>query len=259
MIEHTDNPLIFNMEINKNKYANLAETKRVCPFCDTPNLKDILDRQGHKIWLKNKFPTVENSLMTVIIESDKHLGDVSTYSVQENREVFRFAFECWQKLLDNPQYKSVLMFKNFGPHSGGTLRHPHMQIVGLEEADGYEHISPENFEGVTLKENSVDITISTRPIMGFVEFNVIISQLEYIDHLADKVQLITQYLLNNYMNGRCDSYNLFFYKMPDSQRYICKIVPRFITSPYYIGYKIPQVNKDNRLEEIAKELKTKLD
>ncbi|WP_459606314.1 DUF4931 domain-containing protein, partial [Enterobacter hormaechei] len=77
------------MEINKNKYANLAETKRVCPFCDTPNLKDILDRQGHKIWLKNKFPTVENSLMTVIIESDKHLGDVSTYSVQENREVFR--------------------------------------------------------------------------------------------------------------------------------------------------------------------------
>ena len=95
--------------------------------------------------------------------------------------------------------------------------------------------------------------------MGFVEFNVIISQLEYIDHLADKVQLITQYLLNDYMNGRCDSYNLFFYKMPDSQRYICKIVPRFITSPYYIGYKIPQVNKDNRLEEIAKELKTKLD
>ena len=84
-----------------------------------------------------------------------------------------------------------------------------MQIVGLEEADGYEHISPENFEGVTLKENSVDITISTRPIMGFVEFNVIISQLEYIDHLADKVQLITQYLLNDYMNGRCDSYNLF--------------------------------------------------
>ena len=151
------------------------------------------------------------------------------------------------------------MFKNFGPHSGGTLRHPHMQIVGLEEADGYEHISPENFEGVTLKENSVDITISTRPIMGFVEFNVIISQLEHIDHLADKVQRITQYLLNDYMNGRCDSYNLFFYKMPDSQRYICKIVPRFITSPYYIGYKIPQVNKNNRLEEIANELKTKLD
>lgn len=258
MIEHTDNPLIFNMEINKNKYANLAETKRICPFCDTPNLKDILDIQKHKIWLKNKFPTVENSLMTVIIESDKHLGDISTYSVEENRQVFRFAFECWQKLLNDPKYQSVLMFKNFGPHSGGTLRHPHMQIIGLEDADGYEHISPENFEGVTIKHNSVDITLSTRPIMGFVEFNVIITNLANIDHLADRVQTITHYLLEDYMNGRCDSYNLFFYKMPESERYICKIVPRFITSPYFIGYKIPQVNKNNRLEEIAKELQEKL-
>lgn len=259
MIEHTDNPLIFNMEINKNKYANLAVAQKTCPFCDTENLTAILDQQNNKIWLKNKFPTIENSLMTVIIESDKHLGDISTYSVEENRQVFRFAFECWQKLLNDPLYQSVLMFKNFGPHSGGTLRHPHMQIVGLEDADGYEHISPENFEGVAIKENSVDITISTRPIMGFVEFNVIISDLEYIDHLADKVQIITRYLLEEYMNGRCDSYNLFFYKLPENHHYICKIVPRFITSPYFIGYKMPQVNKNNRLEEIAKEIKDKLD
>ena len=259
MIEHTDNPLIFNMEVNKTKYAALPANARVCPFCDTENLTDLLRTSGDKIWLKNKFPTIEKSLMTVIIESAEHLGDISTYSLAENREVFRFAFDCWQEMLESPKYKSVLMFKNFGPHSGGTLRHPHLQIVGLEEADGYEHISPENFEGVTVKKNGVEIVLSTRPIMGFVEFNVIISDLENINELADKVHGITEYLLHDYMSGRCDSYNLFFYKLPENHQYICKIVPRFITSPYYIGYKIPQVNKTNRLEEIAKELDERLD
>lgn len=45
--------------------------------------------------------------------------------------------------------------------------------------------------------------------MGFVEFNVIISELENVEKLADNVHGITSYLMTDYMNGRCDSYNLF--------------------------------------------------
>ena len=52
MIEHTDNPLIFNMEINKNKYANLAETKRVCPFAIHPISKIFWTDKGTKFGLK---------------------------------------------------------------------------------------------------------------------------------------------------------------------------------------------------------------
>ncbi len=256
MIEHTENPLIFNTAINAVKYAQAPKNSQVCPFCDTEHLTDIFRIDGHKIWLKNKFPTIEHSLMTVIIESDEHLGDISTYHLEENREIFRFAFDCWDELISSGNYRSVLMFKNFGPHSGGTLRHPHLQIVGLEEADGYEQIAAENFTGVEIHQNGVEITLSTRPIMGFVEFNVIISDLDNVEQLADHVHTITNYLVNDYMNGRCDSYNLFFHHFDN--RYICKIVPRFITSPYYIGYKIPQVNKREKLEEIAAELKEKL-
>lgn len=256
MNESNKNPLVFNTTVNGQKYATASENAQHCPFCDVDTLTGVLRTDGHKIWLKNKFPTIENSLMTVIIESDKHLGDISTYDLAENRAVFRFAFDCWDTLISDSHFRSVLMFKNFGPRSGGTLRHPHLQIVGLQDVDGYEEITADNFEGVQIHQNDVDITLSTYPIMGFVEFNVIISDLNHVEMLADQVHFITKYLLTDYMNGRCDSYNLFFYHF--NGRYICKIVPRFITSPYFIGYKIPQVNHFEKLEEIATELKKHL-
>lgn len=258
MIEHTETPLIFDTEIGaKKRVETILPQTTLCPFCDVEHLSNILRTDQNRIWLKNKFPTIEAADMTVIIESAEYLGDISTYSYQENREIFNFAFGCWNEMIESGTFKSVLMFKNFGPHSGGTLRHPHLQVVGLKEIDGYEQISPEHFTGVEIKKNGLTVTLSTRPIMGFVEFNVIISDLDNVEPLADTVHKITQYLMNDYMEGRCDSYNLFFHHF--AGQYICKIVPRFITSPYFIGYKIPQVNKQEKLEEIAAELKLKLE
>jgi len=257
MIEHTDHPLVFNAQIGSDKYKNATlPAQKICPFCHTETLIDIIRREGNKIWLQNKYPTIEKANMTVIIESEKHEGDISTYEREENREIFKFAFDSWKEMIDSGKYSSVLMFKNFGPWSGRTLAHPHLQIVGLEEVDGYEHISPEHFQGLEIKSNGVEITISTRPIMGFVEFNVIISDRQDIDAMADRVHELTHYLLTDYMGGRCDSYNLFFHHF--NGQYICKIVPRYVTSPYFIGYKIPQVNKSDRLEEIAEEVKARL-
>ncbi|MGL5448954.1 MAG: DUF4931 domain-containing protein [Lactococcus cremoris] len=257
MIKHSENPLVFNTAIGtKKRNETVVPKEKICPFCDVEHLTGILKTSDHKIWLKNKFPTLKNSMMTVIIESDEHLGDISTYSLEENRDVFSFAFDCWDEMIQSGDYQSVLMFKNFGPHSGGTLRHPHLQVVGLEETDGYAQIAKENFEGVEIKKNGLTVTLSTRPIMGFVEFNVIISDLKNVEKLADNVHEMTSYLMTDYMNGRCDSYNLFFHHFDD--KYICKIVPRFITSPYFIGYKIPQVNGIEQLEEIAAELRIRL-
>ena len=248
--------LYFLNDIGKQKPESIRNRSAACPFCDKEQLTDILATDSSIIWLKNKFPTLKNSMMTVIIESDEHLGDISTYSLEENREVFSFAFDCWDEMIQSGDYQSVLMFKNFGPHSGGTLRHPHLQVVGLEETDGYAQIAKENFEGVEIKKNGLTVTLSTRPIMGFVEFNVIISDLKNVEKLADNVHEMTSYLMTDYMNGRCDSYNLFFHHFDD--KYICKIVPRFITSPYFIGYKIPQVNGIEQLEGIAAELRIRL-
>ncbi|MDR0199540.1 MAG: DUF4931 domain-containing protein [Streptococcaceae bacterium] len=250
MIEHTDDPLIFNAAVNRQKYASHDLATDYCPFCHLEDLTDILARKEDMIWLKNKYPTIEKSLMTVLIESEEHLGDISTNAKEKNRAIFAFAFDCWTSLLDDSKYRSVLMFKNYGPRSGGTLRHPHMQIIALEEVDGYAEISTENFEGLEVVPGLV---LSERPVMGFVEFNIEIEQRNEVDQLADLTGTVTHYLTTTFMDGRCDSYNLFFYKL--GERLICKVVPRFVTSPYFIGYKIPQVQHRARLETIAKELR----
>ncbi|WP_429877890.1 DUF4931 domain-containing protein [Fictibacillus sp. NRS-1165] len=32
----------------------------------------------------------------------------------------------WKKSIQSGHYQFVIFFKNHGPYSGGTLRHPHM-------------------------------------------------------------------------------------------------------------------------------------
>lgn len=85
----------------------------------------------------------------------------------------RFALDCWQQMIDSRQYRSVLMYKNKGPLSGGSLVHPHMQIVGLEQEDGYASLTSANFEGINVwQQGRIAANISTEPIMGFFEVNV---------------------------------------------------------------------------------------
>ena len=82
---------------------------------------------------------------TVLIESADHDADLVTYEPDELHHVMRFALGCWQQMIDSQQYRSVLMYKNKGPLSGGSLVHPHMQIVGLEQEDGYAALTSANF------------------------------------------------------------------------------------------------------------------
>ena len=77
-------------------------------------------------------------------------------------------------MMNSGEYASVLFFKNHGPMSGGSLRHPHMQIIGLNEMDVNENVKLEQFEGVTIAQNEhVTFNLSVKPRMGFFEFNVI--------------------------------------------------------------------------------------
>jgi galactose-1-phosphate uridylyltransferase len=260
MITHTQDPLIFNAGVNKIKYSKNGSTNENCPFCDKTQQANVRRVQDDMVWLDNKFMTIENSLMTVLIESADHLGDVTTYSQEKNRELFRFVMACWQETIDSGKFDSVLMFKNFGPMSGGSLRHPHMQIVGLTRNDGYEDVTAENFTGLeVLKNDQLEITLSEHPIMGLAEANIMQKRgmnAEAENAFADAVQNAAKYYMNDFMGGRCESYNLFFYQIDG--RTICKIVPRFLTSPYFIGYKIPQVFTDERMQEIVQELRKAL-
>jgi galactose-1-phosphate uridylyltransferase len=251
------NVIVFQPQIARQKPETIVHRDHSCPFCDVANLKKIIQQEADRIWLVNKYRTLAKTWQTVIIETAVHEGDISTYSHEQNRAILKFALNAWQQTQASGKYRSTALYKNYGPLSGGSLSHPHLQIVGFEEADIYQQIKPENFQGMkVVADDRVELNLATEPIMGFVEFNLILRDINQIDEFADYLQLIIQYLLGDYFNGRCNSYNLFFYPAPQ-QQIIAKVVPRFIASPYFVGYKASQVNDYQRLAEISQELAAK--
>ncbi|MCF1783289.1 DUF4931 domain-containing protein [Lactobacillus mulieris] len=239
-------PLIFNTQIAKGKPSN----SDCCPFCDIENLTGIIEKQNQFIWLENKYQTLQDTYLTLIIESNKHLGDIASYSYEYNRSLIRYAVDKWLKLSASKQYRSVAMFKNFGPLSGGSLRHPHLQIVGFKKANIYSEVYSENFTGLSIKKDqNFEVNMSLQPIMGYTEYNVIISNMDKLDLFADNIKDLVSFCMSEaYYQGRCKSYNLFFYYI--DEKIICKLVPRFVTPPYYIGYRQSQRNSEANLERI---------
>ena len=141
------------------------------------------------------------------------------------------------------EYESVILFKNHGPLSGGSIRHPHQQIVGMKHADYREGFSPADFSGDKVSEQGrVSLTLADRPMIGFTELNVKIEQ-GYSDDDLDQAALFTQtavhFLLNHFHRG-CHSYNLFFYEFGGS--IYVRILPRFVVTPLYVGYKLQQIS-----------------
>lgn len=250
----TNDPLIFQLSAAKDKpqsYRKVPKKKKVCPFCDVEHLTNIYRKDGDLIWLQNKFPTLRDTKQTVLIESSDHNGDLSTYTKNHNRKLMRFALDAFNEMQVSCQYRSVVWYKNYGPHSGGSLIHPHMQIVGLEKEDGYKYIHPNNFEGETLFENAdVEVNIAQHPVQGYTEININNLNLAKTDLWADWLQSGAKYLLSVMYDGRCDSYNLFFYPRQDGG--ICaKFITRFMAPPYFVGYKLSQVNDELTLDREA--------
>ena len=246
-------PLIFDTAIAKDKPENIRHPRDACPFCDPGQLTDIIAQDADRIWLLNKFPTLQATWQTIVIESARHDGDIATYSPVENRAVFAFVLKHWQATIASGRFQSVLCYKSFGPHSGGSLRHPHMQIVGLTAVDGYANVTAANLTGYpALTVDRVQVTVSDQPIMGFVEINVA-APITAVTPFADAVQQVVQYTLNTYFHGWCDSYNLFFY--PQGDQVVAKVVPLFNVSPYYIGYRLAQADTPERMRAIAQEIR----
>lgn len=242
--------LCFNSDIGSLKPENIIHTEVKCPFCDRSKLEGILERRDDILWIKNKYPVLQDAYQTVIIETKDCYSELSQYSKEHLHTVIRFGMEKWLEMKQNKEYASVIFFKNHGPFSGGTIRHPHMQIVGLKYIDCQKRVSEESFQGLVVDRRSgVELNLTTKPKVGFTEFNVILDDLTHIDQMADYIQIIAHYLLNHF-HKKCNSYNIFFYEV--KEHIIAKIMPRFVTSPLFIGYSIPHVS--NQLEKNVKQV-----
>lgn len=242
--------LIFDSNVGQKKPENIINTAATCPFCHRDELTDILAADGPILLIKNKYPVLVDTVQTVLIETYECNSDLSLYTKEHLYKVIGFGVKKWQEMMESGEFSSVLFYKNYGPYSGGTIRHPHMQIVGLKDIDYRNNINVESLQGFIIdKKDGVELNLAQEPKNGFFEFNVRLSDLQYLNQMADYIQIVIHYLLNHF-HKNCKSYNLFFYEISD--QIFVKIMPRFVTSPLLIGYSILQVS--NRATEVVKEI-----
>ncbi len=240
--------LYFNIAIGSQKPESIRNRDTPCPFCDREHLTGIIDEKGTIMLLKNKYPVLKETFQTVLIETDQCDSELSLYPKDHMYTLLEFAITHWQRMIDSGEYRSVLLFKNHGPNSGGTIAHPHMQIVGLRHLDQLAHVSEDHFQGIVIEQDvGVEFNLSTLPRMGFYEYNVILKDTSRLQRMGDYIQIGVKSILCGDIHPRCNSYNLFFYQL--NGRIIAKILPRYITSPLFVGYSIPQVG-DNLHEKV---------
>jgi ATP adenylyltransferase/5',5'''-P-1,P-4-tetraphosphate phosphorylase II len=243
--------LHFNTSIGVQKPENIRNKQQPCPFCARDQLTDIIEVEDSIILLKNKYPVLENAYQTVLIETDDCHAELSTYPQHHLHRLFRFGIKQWLKMEHSGKYKSVIFFKNYGPFSGGSIAHPHMQIIGLNDLDYKENINEEVFKGISIKEtDEVVFSLSTKPRIGFYEFNVQMNDQGYAEEFGECVQIAAHYILHHFP-FKASSYNIFFHHYGD--HIYAKIVPRFVTTPIYIGYGLPQV--PNNLKWMTEQIK----
>lgn len=226
----------FNTDVGKTKPENMRNKNNSCPFCDVEHLTDIIDTDGDIIFLKNKYNVIEGSDQFVLIEGKDCDIDMPSYSKNHMRRVIKMGIKHWKNLLDSGKYEEVLFFKNFGPMSGGTIRHPHMQLVGFPKLNSELLFDTAELSGIVIaKENNVELNISDFPRVGFGELNIIFEEGGNLDTPADFLQIGVHYLMNYFRKNLC-SYNIFFYHR--DKKIYAKMMPRFATSPYFVGYNI---------------------
>ena len=233
------NIIDFDTHIGQQKPNSLLRGE-ACPFCDREHLTDIIAEEDGIILLKNKYNVMVGADQFVLIEGRECQTDMPDYPKEKMHRLIAFGLHHWQKLLHCGRYEEVIFFKNFGPLSGGTIRHPHMQLVGFPKLDTTSLWVPEFFTGPRIAEkNGVTMTVSQNPRVGFWEINLqadLPLGNEQTDTLADFIQISVDYFMHHF-GRKCQSYNIFFYHEGD-RRILVKIVPRYATSPLYIGYGI---------------------
>ena len=205
------------------------------------------------ILLKNKYPVLENAYQTVLIETDDCHGELSTYSKEHLHRLMSLASSIglsyggnWTLSIGDFFQKSWTIIRRY------ASAHPHMQIIGLDDIDYKENVTHEMFEGIVIeeKDGSSVYAFDKTDVLAFMNLILKWMILAIRKRFRSYLQMAVHYILNHFP-FKATSYNLFFHHI-DNKIY-AKVVSRFVTTPLYIGYGIPQV--PNNLEWMAMELK----
>ncbi len=251
-------PFVFDLDLALKKPITIDKKTTYCPFCHRDTLKNILAEEGPILWMMNKYPIYEGIWATVIVETYGCEGEFSTLPLDHAEHIIRFMLTKWRETKDNPRFASVLCYKNFGPFSSGSIHHPHSQIIGIEKEDISRNIKKEHFKGKSIfKNDELEITLSSHPLLGPVEFNLIGKKAKNYRLWAEKMQDILTYIIKDYFGTLVPSYNYFFYDLHDDKTY-CKIIPRQIVKSIAIGYKITSVMTIEKQRSIIEAVRRRL-
>ena len=245
------NLIKFDTDIGRTKPENLVHADAACPFCDVEHLTDIIDVDDDIIFLRNKYNVIEHADQFVLIEGRECDSDMPEYSTEKMRRVIKMGVRQWKNLLASGKYEEVLFFKNYGIMSGGTIRHPHMQLVGFPRLKSELLFDEAELRGIVIaRRDGVEFNVSDCPRVGFGELNVVVEAGGSLDVLADFIQVAVHYV-KNFFNKRTNSYNIFFYRR--AEKIFAKVMSRYVTSPYFVGYNIHFL--PNNVERIAGEIR----
>lgn len=125
--------LIFNQKISNKKPNTIRNKEIICPFCNRQLLAKIHSQVDDVLLVANKFPTIAKADMFVVVETKTCQEDVFNYSCDKYTKILEFAIDNWLHLKNDPDYVEAILHKNYGPLSGGSIKHEHMQIVGFKK------------------------------------------------------------------------------------------------------------------------------
>ncbi len=249
----------FSTAIGRKKPETLITGRSECPFCHPETLVDIVETDGDIIFLRNKYNVLTDAEQFVLVESGRCDDGIEQYSADKLHRLFRLALRHFAKMLKNPAYKSVIFFKNHGPLSGGTIKHPHMQLIGLYDTEPEILYEKENFIPAAepiIQRDGLELAASAYPRLGFSEFTITSSTFplteKAVDTLSEIIQKVVQFIMKNDWRDN-PSYNLFFYYLKESDRLAVRIMPRHPTSPLFVGYDL-RIVPDN-IGELSEQLK----
>jgi UDPglucose--hexose-1-phosphate uridylyltransferase len=113
-----DSPLDWRLRVVPNKYAAVGL-----------NVEPYRKEEGHFFREMGGVGHHE-----VIIETPQHNRSLSRMTTNEVELVLQASHERYCALKQDPQVKSIVLFKNHGERAGTSLIHPHSQIVGTPVA-----------------------------------------------------------------------------------------------------------------------------
>ncbi|WP_336770061.1 DUF4931 domain-containing protein [Bacillus bombysepticus] len=232
-----------NMGMAKTK-PNTYREEIKCPFCDFEALEKedrVVERRGDMLLLRNKFPVFENTDAYVLVESSSCEEHFHTMSKEKLVDLVRFATDSWESAQSNPVYQSVILFKNFGPNSAGSIKHSHMQVICFKDNISQE-LESIHTEGVEVSSfGEAKLILSEHPLNEGYEVYAIG---ENIDEISVLAQSAAKYFANDFPTK---SYNLTFHQL--NNKNVIRITPCVKHTPLFLGFRISQV--PSNLSDIA--------